>query len=106
MKLSELLVGVEVKGKYRNVKVTDVTDNTNKVKKGCVFVCIKGARFDGHDVAAEMLKKGAAAVVCDHSFGLKREVVVENTRRAYAIMCANFFGKRKDILDIFHQEPV
>ena len=92
MKLSELLVGVEVKGKYKNVKISDVTDNTNKVKKGSVFVCIRGAQFDGHNVAAEMLKKGAAAVVCDHSLGLKREVVVENTRQAYALMCANFFG--------------
>ena len=92
MKLSELLTGVEVKAKYKNVKITDVTDDTRKVKKGSVFVCIKGANFDGHSAAAEMLKLGAAAVICEHSLGLKREVVVENTRSAYAIMCANFFG--------------
>lgn len=92
MKLTDLLKGVEVISKVRNTKVSDITDDTRKVKKGSVFVCIKGANFDGHTAAAEMLKKGAAAVICEHSLGLKKEVVVENTRSAYAIMCANFFN--------------
>ena len=92
MKISELLTGVKVISDYRNVRVKDITDDTRKVKKGSVFVCIKGANFDGHSAAREMLDKGAAAVVCDHSLGLKKEVVVENTRSAYSVMCANFFG--------------
>lgn len=92
MKLSELLAGVETIGKFKNVKICDVTDDTRKVKKGSVFVCIKGANFDGHSAAKEMIKNGAAAVVCDHSLGLKHEVVVNDTRIAYALMCANFFG--------------
>ena len=92
MKLSELLVGIKVEGKYKDVRVSDITDDTRKVKKGSVFVCIKGANFDGHSAAEQMLKQGAAAVICEHSLGLKKEVVVENTRSAYAVMCANFFG--------------
>ena len=100
MKLSELLTGINVTGKYKNVRVCDVTDDTRKVKKGSVFVCIKGNNFDGHSVAAEMLKNGAAAVVCEHSLGLKKEVVVENTRSAYSIMCANFFGNPAKELEL------
>ncbi|MBQ6381502.1 MAG: UDP-N-acetylmuramoyl-L-alanyl-D-glutamate--2,6-diaminopimelate ligase [Clostridia bacterium] len=92
MKLSELLAGVQTVSKYRNTKVKDITDDTRKVKKGSVFVCIKGAHFDGHTAAKEMLGKGAVAVICEHSLGLKREVVVKDTRSAYAVMCANFFG--------------
>lgn len=92
MKLTELLKGVEVISKVKNTKVSDVTDDTRKVKKGSVFVCIKGANFDGHTAAAEMLKKGASAVICEYSLGLKKEVVVKNTRSAYAVMCANFFS--------------
>lgn len=92
MKLTELLKGVEVISKVKNTKVSDVTDDTRKVKKGSVFVCIKGDNFDGHTAAAEMLKKGASAVICEYSLGLKKEVVVKNTRSAYAIMCANFFS--------------
>ena len=100
MKLSELLTGINVTGKYKNVRISDVTDDTNKVKKGSVFVCIKGNSFDGHEFAAEMFKKGAAAVVCERPLGLKKEVVVENTRSAYSIMCANFFGNPSKELEL------
>ena len=100
MKLTELLKGVEVISKVKNTKVSDITDDTRKVKKGSVFVCIKGANFDGHTAAAEMLKKGAAAVICEYSLGLKKEVVVKNTRSAYSIMCANFFSNPADELKL------
>lgn len=100
MKLTELLKGVEVISKVKNTKVSDITDDTRKVKKGSVFVCIKGANFDGHSVAADMLKKGAAAVICEYSLGLKKEVVVRNTRSAYAIMCANFFSNPAEELKL------
>ena len=39
----------------QNAVVTGVTDNTAEVKQGSIFVCVKGARFDGHSAAAEML---------------------------------------------------
>ena len=40
-------------------EISSVTDNTKKVRKDCIFVCVKGGSFDGHDAAAEMLEKGA-----------------------------------------------
>ena len=92
MKLSELLKGVKVISDYTDVEVSDLTDNTQKLETGMAFVCIKGARFDGHEAAKAMLEKGAVCIICEHSLGLKEEVVVENTREAYAKMCANFFG--------------
>ena len=91
MKLSELLEGVSVVSGGFDTQITDVTDDTGKVSKGSVFVCIKGAHFDGHDAAADMIQRGAVAVVCTHSVGLEQEIIVENTRMAYALMCANFF---------------
>lgn len=47
-----------------------MTQDSRLVEPGYLFVCIKGASFDGHAVAAEMLEKGAVAVVCDHDMGL------------------------------------
>ena len=46
------------------IDITGVTDNTKEVQPGMLFVCIRGGHFDGHSAAAEMLEKGAAAVVC------------------------------------------
>lgn len=92
MKISEILKGLKTYDIYDDAEVDFITDDSRKVKKGTAFVCIKGNRFDGHSVAAEMLKKGAVCVVCDHDLGLENQIVVENTRAAMSIMCSNFFG--------------
>lgn len=92
MKLSELLNGVAIIPAQRDIPITDITDNTQAVKPGSVFVCIKGNRFDGHDAAAQMVEQGAVAIVCERPLGLEEEIVVENSRHAFSLMCANFFG--------------
>ena len=100
MKLSELLKNVDVISPFTDVEVSDVTDDTQKLQKGMLFVCIKGARFDGHTAAEAMLEKGAVAVVCERPLGLKEEVVVKNTREAYAKICANYFGNPAEKLKL------
>ncbi len=92
MKLSEVLRGLKVKNDFDDVKVVDVTSDSRLVEAGYLFVCIKGASFDGHSVASEMLDKGAAAVVVDHDLGLEKQIIVDDTRAAYSPICANFFG--------------
>lgn len=100
MFLSELLQDIKVLSQYTDREITDVTDKTGKVSSGCAFVCIKGARFDGHSAAADMLEKGAAAVIVTQDLGLKEQVIVENAREAYALMCKNYFGRAADKLKI------
>lgn len=73
-------------------EVSFVTDNSGKVTEGCIFVCIEGKHFDGHTKAAEALEKGAAAVVVQKDLGLERQILVENTRSAYAKICAAYYG--------------
>ena len=76
-----------------NIDITNVTDDTRKVTEGCIFVCVKGGSFDGHDAAADMLEKGAAAVVCARDLGLgDRQIIVDDTRRFYGQLCAAWFG--------------
>lgn len=100
MKLSELLKGLDYTGEYEDREVTDVTQDSRLVKEGFLFICIKGASFDGHSVAAEMLEKEAAAVVCDHDLGLKNQIITSNTRNAYSILCANYYGNPADKLKL------
>ncbi len=100
MLLSQLLHGISVSGKYTDVDVQEITDNSDNVIVGCLFVCIKGARFDAHKVAYEVLKKGAAAVVVERDIGIEKQIIVEDTRAAYALLCKNFFGCACDSLKI------
>lgn len=95
MKLYELLNGIETKTDYiQNPEITMVTDDSRNVRNSSAFVCIKGSKDDGHSFAKKALEKGAAVVICERDLGIKNSIIVENTREAYALMCANFYGNR------------
>ena len=100
MKISEVLQGIKTYDIYEDKEVKFITDDSRKVTEGSIFVCIKGNRFDGHEMAAQMLEKGAVCVVCERNLGLENQIVVENTRKAISLMCANFFGRPSEKLKL------
>ena len=100
MLLSELLKGLNVLSEYVDREISDVTDKTNKISEGCAFVCVVGARFDGHSFAENAIKEGAKAVIVSRNLGLKEQILVENTREAYAVMCKNLCGCAVDKLTV------
>ena len=54
MKCSQLLEHIEytcLQGST-DVKVSAVVNDSRKIEEGCLFLCIKGASFDGHTFAA------------------------------------------------------
>ena len=60
IKLKQLLEGIEyeqIQGD-RELEITSVEFDSRKIQEGCLFLCIKGANFDGHRAALEAVKKG------------------------------------------------
>lgn len=100
MKLSEILKGIEVLNDFSDVEVADVTQDSRLVKEGSLFVCVKGAAFDGHLVAKEMLENGACAVVVERDMGLDKQIIVKDSRAVFSPICANFFGNPADKLKL------
>lgn len=47
----------------KDAEFDSVCIDTRKITKGCLFICIKGERFDAHQFANEALSLGAAAVM-------------------------------------------
>ena len=47
--------------------ITDICYHSGKVKRGSLFVCIRGQYTDGHDYIMDAVKAGAFAVVVDES---------------------------------------
>lgn len=75
-----------------NQEITGLTDDSRKVEAGMLFACIRGEHFDGHNVAAEMLERGAVAVLADHDLGLgDRQILTDDTRALYGKLCAAWF---------------
>ncbi len=91
MTLAQLFSGIaDISAEIADIEVLGVTSDTREVEQGFVFVCIKGLSFDGHSKAAEMLEKGAAAVITQQKLGLPREINVENSRRLYPELLSRF----------------
>ena len=63
MNIQSLLKGIEYTGNVKDSDVDFVTDDSRKVRPGCVFVCSRGLTFDGHTFAARALEIGAKLVV-------------------------------------------
>ncbi len=82
LKLSE--IAKACKGTYNNdCEINGVCIDTRKITEGCLFICIKGERFDAHQFAREALEKGAAAVMIHRSIDTDGNyVMVEDTSKA------------------------
>ena len=91
MKLKELLPEAE-NSRFSDVKIANIKKDSRKVDKGDAFVCINGVTADGHDFAKIAAGHGAAVVICEHDVGLENQLIVEDSRKAYALMCAAYFG--------------
>ena len=100
MKLSDLLKNIKVLSNYADTEITGVTDDSRKVTTDCAFVCIEGAKFDGHNAARAAVEAGAAAVIAQKETGAVNQVLVKDSREAYSLICASFFGNPADKLTL------
>ncbi len=102
MRISQVLQGVKVIRQAADpaLDIRAVVYDSRRVEAGSLFFALPGFKTDGHDFAAETIRKGAAAVVTERPLaGLgARQVQVENGRRALAQAAANFFGRPADKL--------
>ncbi|WMI68480.1 UDP-N-acetylmuramoyl-L-alanyl-D-glutamate--2,6-diaminopimelate ligase [Mangrovimonas sp. YM274] len=86
------------------VKVADVHFDSRKIKKGDVFVAIKGTVVDGHEFIEKAIEDGAAAIVCETLPNELKEkltyIQVEDANKALAFMAANFYGNPSENLKL------
>ncbi|MCR5153852.1 MAG: UDP-N-acetylmuramoyl-L-alanyl-D-glutamate--2,6-diaminopimelate ligase [Lachnospiraceae bacterium] len=97
MKLKDLLENIEYELIQGNIEtdICDIVTDSRKIKPACVFVCIGGASFDGHDFAAEAARLGAGAIICERKVDVPEGttlIQVENTRKALALMSCAYFS--------------
>lgn len=91
MDYTVLMEGIPHAGDLPAGEATLVTQDSRRVAPGAVFACIVGRSSDGHDFAQKALDAGAGLLLTQRQLGLPREVVVEDTRAAYALLCQRFF---------------
>ncbi|WP_233981041.1 UDP-N-acetylmuramoyl-tripeptide--D-alanyl-D-alanine ligase [Pectobacterium versatile] len=72
-----------------NIDIEDVSTDTRKLSSGCLFVALKGEKFDAHDYAADAVKGGAAALLVSKRLLVDEpQLLVSDTRVALGQLAA------------------
>ena len=83
------------------VAVTDIAYDTRTVGPGALFVCVPGARADGHDFAEDAVADGAVALAVERPLDVPvPQLVVPDARLAMALAADVFFGRPSRELEV------
>ena len=102
MELKNLLVGIEgIKAKGDlDIDITNVESDSRKIKKGGLFVSIKGFDVNGNDYIKDAIKAGAVAVMAEPDIDKEllkviakyvTIIIVPDTRLGLALCSCNFY---------------
>jgi len=97
MKLDYLLKGQHVLEQHEkaDIEITGLTTDSRAVKKGYLFVAVKGSNEDGHRYLAHAIQRGARVLVVEHVekvFGGVTIIRVPDTRAALSELANKFYG--------------
>lgn len=110
MKLKALLSGIDYvvlqnREQMKQAEILRVVRDSRCARAGDLFVCIRGTRADGHKFIWEVHEKQVTVFLVEKKT-VKREnldfpeqavvIQVSNTREAYALLAANYWGHPAD----------
>ncbi|MCV9878409.1 UDP-N-acetylmuramoyl-tripeptide--D-alanyl-D-alanine ligase [Brenneria izbisi] len=66
-----------------SIDIDEVSTDTRKLSAGCLFIALKGEKFDAHDYALDAVKNGAAALLVSKRLPVEApQLLVPDTRLA------------------------
>lgn len=78
---------IEVSLESAELPVTEVVTDTRKIVPGCLFIALKGPRFDGHDFIESAHAQGAAAALVETTVECSLpQLVCADTRLALGLL--------------------
>ena len=97
MELERLLAGVAVTECHADptMQIPSIVSDSRRASAGCMFLCLRGVRTDGHRFIPRAKERGAAVAVIDDASCAPQNlpyVLVENTRVAAAQIWNNYYG--------------
>ncbi|HUR49499.1 MAG TPA: UDP-N-acetylmuramoyl-L-alanyl-D-glutamate--2,6-diaminopimelate ligase [Acidimicrobiales bacterium] len=91
-RLAHRVAGAEVSGDG-SVEVETAVHDVRDVAARSLFCCVKGTRFDGHDLAEDAVAKGAVALLVERPLALQTpQIRVDNARAAMGPIAAEVHG--------------
>ena len=93
MRLSEAALATQGQLIGPDVVFCCVGTDSRSIKKGQLFVALKGENFDGHEYAAQSLEQGASSVLVSKASNVSPALVVKDTRLALGDLAAYWRAK-------------
>ena len=84
-------------------EISEIVYDSRKVTKDCLFICITGAKADGHDFIPQVAEGGASVIVVEKDVDAPADITVvkvADTRFALALLSASFFGNPSEKLRV------
>ena len=105
MNLKELIENVHVLhiDRDRDLQIQGIAYDSRKVEKDFVFVCISGAKTDGHLFINDVIKKGVKVIVVEREVQSQEGITfikVSDSRNALSAMAANFYGHPSNAMNV------
>ncbi|MCH5316974.1 MAG: UDP-N-acetylmuramoyl-tripeptide--D-alanyl-D-alanine ligase [Eubacterium sp.] len=97
LKLSEIAKACGGAYGGKDVEINAVCIDTRKITKGCLFICIRGARFDAHAFIDEALEKGAAAVMISEDIEVNGAYVKVNDTAKALLELSGYYRSKFNI---------
>lgn len=92
-KILELITDYKIIGDCEKI-ITGIEQDSRKVVSGTLFVCMNGAKVDGHDFAIQAIEKGANTILAEKEITVPPHItliVVSDVRETIKIIVPYFY---------------
>lgn len=110
MFISQLLDGINgiditwIQQNKEEKAITDIVYDSRKVTPGCMFVCIQGDKFDGHDYIQTAFNNGASIVVVEKDIPGSNEKMnilkVDDTTAFLALVASKYYNNPSEKMNM------
>ena len=76
-----------------DAEITEISTDTRNLPENCLFLALRGKKFNGHDFVKQAIEAGAVAAVTDTQIENFPCLVVEDTGKAL-LAIANLYRKK------------
>lgn len=87
-----------------DISVADISFDSRLVRKGSLFVAVKGTQVDGHRFINKAIEKGASIIVCEHfpesTDDKTTYIKVSNSASVLGNIASNFYDKPSENLQL------
>ncbi|MDD4547945.1 MAG: Mur ligase family protein, partial [Bacilli bacterium] len=75
----------EIINKYElgDQRIKKIKLSSQEVKKGDLFIALKGIKYDGHDFVLDVIKNGAKAVIVERDINIKSDIPIIKVESTY-----------------------